>query len=74
MVEEIDSRLADLRKLGMSNKLIAIFLYNRAIKIPLLIMLVYYFGLSFTITVTILIILFSVINGWLVEAICRRGA
>ena len=64
--------LTDLRTHGLSDKLMAVFLYSRAVKIPVLIMLVYYFGLSFTITVTILIILFSVINGWLVEAICRR--
>lgn len=59
--------LADLRAHGMTNKLTAIFLYNRAIKIPLLIMLVYYFGGTFTFTVTILIIFFSLVNGWLVE-------
>lgn len=59
--------LSDLRKHGMSNKLIAVFLYNRAIKIPLLFMLIYYFGAAFTITLTVFIVLFSVINGYLVE-------
>ena len=61
--------LADLHNHGMSNNLIAVFLYNRAIKIPLLIMLIYYFGVTFTITVTTLIIIFSIINGKLVEAV-----
>ncbi|MGD9898548.1 MAG: hypothetical protein AB7T22_05420 [Calditrichaceae bacterium] len=59
--------LADFRRHGMSNKLIAVFLYNRAIKLPLLFMLIYYFGAAFTIIFTVFIVLFSVINGYLVE-------
>jgi len=59
--------LADLKEKGMRNGLIATFLYNRAIKIPLLPFFVYYFGWIFTITLTVYMIIFSVINGWLVE-------
>lgn len=59
--------LADLKEKGMSNGLIATFLYNRAIKIPLLPFFVYYFGWLFTIILTIYMIIFSVVNGWLVE-------
>lgn len=61
--------LADLREKGMINSLITIFLYNRAVKIPLLPMMIYYFGINFTITLTVLMILFGVINGWAVEKI-----
>ena len=61
--------LAELRQHGMSNKLIAVFLYNRAIKIPLLPMLLFYFDLKFTITLTVLIILFSLLVGWTVDKI-----
>lgn len=61
--------LADLKEKGMSNGLIATFLYNRAIKIPLLPFFIYYFGWLFTIVLTIYMIIFSVINGLLVEKI-----
>ena len=61
--------LADLREKGMTSKLTTVFLYNRAVKIPLLPMTIYYFGLRFTITLTVLMIAFSVLNGWLVENI-----
>jgi len=61
--------LADLKEKGMSNGLIAAFLYNRAIKIPLLPFLIYYFSWPFTITLTIYMIIFSVLDGWLVEKI-----
>ena len=59
--------LADFKEKGMKNSLITIFLYNRAIKIPLLPMLIYYLGLKITIILTLYMIGFSVINGLLVE-------
>lgn len=59
--------LAELRRQGMSNRLMAIFLYNRAIKIPLFPMLILYFGLKYSIILTALMILFSLIIGWVVE-------
>ncbi|MCK4345380.1 MAG: hypothetical protein KAX05_08845 [Bacteroidales bacterium] len=65
------SLLADLRNMGMTNFLITIFLYNRAIKIPLLTLIIYYFGLQFTITLTVLLIIFSILNGWLVDKLLQ---
>ena len=59
--------LSDLKEKGMRDGFIAAFLYNRAIKIPLLPMMVYYFGLKFTMVLTGYMILFSVINGVFVE-------
>jgi hypothetical protein len=38
-----------------------------AVKIPLLPMMIYYFGLVFTITLSALIVVFSVLNGRVVE-------
>ncbi len=64
--------LKDLREKGMTNMLITIFLYNRAVKIPLLPMMIYYFGLQFTVILTILMIVFSVINGWAVNVMIRK--
>ncbi len=59
--------LVDLRNKGMRTMLLTIFLYNRAIKIPLLPMMIYYFGLKFTAVLTGLMILASILDGWIVE-------
>lgn len=66
--------LGDLKVKGMSNALIATFLYSRAIKIQLLPFLIYYFGWSFVIILTCYMIIFSVINGWLIEKIVPSKA
>ena len=58
--------LADMQSEGMKKSLIAVFIYNRAIKLPLLPLMVYYFGLPFTVTLAFYIIVFSVIGGILV--------
>lgn len=59
--------LSDLKEKGMDNSLIATFLYNRAIKLQLLPFLIYYFGWTFTGVMTIYMIIFSVINGLIVD-------
>ncbi len=61
--------LKDLKDKGMKNSFIVAFLYNRAIKLPLLPIMVYYFGLKLVIILTFYMILFSVINGLLMEKI-----
>lgn len=58
--------LSDLKEKGMKTSLMAAFLYNRAIKIPLMPMMIFYFGWPFTIILTIYMLLFSVVNGLLV--------
>ena len=64
--------LADLKQHGFSNGLITIFLYNRAIKIALIPVLVYYFSLQFVILITGLMIVFSVFNGLVLEKIIKK--
>lgn len=59
--------LSDLKDKGMKDAFITTFLYNRAVKIPLLPMMIYYFGFAFTIVLTFYMILFSVINGLIVH-------
>jgi uncharacterized membrane protein YraQ (UPF0718 family) len=59
--------LSDLQKKGMRNSFIAVFLYNRSIKLPLLPVMAHYFGLAFTIIITLYMILFSIINGLLIN-------
>jgi len=63
--------LADLRKKGMRTALVAVVLYARAIKLPLLPLLAHYFGLSYMLVVSLLIALFSVINGLLMERLAE---
>ncbi|HCQ63669.1 MAG TPA: permease [Rhodobacteraceae bacterium] len=61
--------LGDLKAKGMRGELIAAFLYARALKLPLLPLMVQYFGMAFTVTLSLCIIVFSVISGLLVKAI-----
>lgn len=61
--------LSDLRDKGMKPSLIAAFLYNRAVKIPLMPLMIYYFGWTFMIVMTFYMILFSIINGIVVGKI-----
>jgi len=59
----------ELKKNGMSDSLAMVFLYNRAIKIPLMPMIIFYFGLPFLIIMSIFMIIFSIINGYVGEKI-----
>jgi len=59
--------LSDLKEKGMKDSFIATFLYNRAVKIPLMPMMIFYFGISFTAILTIYIVIFSIINGFCVD-------
>ena len=59
--------LADLREKGARKALVAAFLYARAVKLPLLPLMIYYFGVSFTVIICSYLAVFSVINGGLVE-------
>jgi len=59
--------LGDLKKHGMKNSLIAVLLYNRNVKIQFIPAMIYYFGLKFTIIISIYIIIFSILNGLLIE-------
>ena len=61
--------LRDLRNQGMKSGLIAAFLYNRAIKIPLLPLMVYYFGARFVLIFTCYIVVASIVQGWIIQMI-----
>ena len=64
--------LSDLKEKGMKNSLIATFLYNRAIKIPLMPMMIFYFGWAFTILLALYMVIFSVIDGIVVEKLVGK--
>ena len=61
--------LEDMRKKGLRDGLVAAFFYARAVKLPLLPLMIDYFGVVFTITLNILIIIASFLQGYLIEKI-----
>ncbi len=61
--------LRELRDHGMRTALIAVFLYNRGIKLPLLPLMVHYFGMAFTLVLATYLTLFSLLNGLIMERI-----
>ncbi len=63
--------LSDLREQGMDDGLMAVFLYNRAVKIPLIPVMIYYFSLEFVLLLTACMIVFSVINGIIVNKLTK---
>lgn len=59
--------LADLKSKGLSYGLIACFLYNRAIKIPLLPIAIFYFGWKYIIILSFVIVFISVLQGIIID-------
>lgn len=54
--------LADLKKKGLSDGLVACFLYNRAIKVPLFPLAAYYFGWQYVVILTMTMVLASFVQ------------
>jgi len=61
--------LGNLKERGMKDSLLAAMLYNKNVKIYFIPVMIYYFGLKFTIIISVYIILFSIITGKLIEKI-----
>lgn len=59
--------LSELKEHGMRDAFVVTFFYNRAVKISILPMMIYYFGSTFVVVLTFYMILFSIINGILME-------
>lgn len=59
--------LAELRAKGMRTALVAVVLYARAIKLPLLPLLAHYFGLRYALALSLYIAAFSLLNGLSME-------
>lgn len=66
--------LKELKNKGVNYGFISTFLYNRAIKLALLPLLIFYFGLKFTLILTIVMIIMSVVQGFVFEKIEERGS
>ncbi|MFP4645469.1 MAG: permease [Candidatus Woesearchaeota archaeon] len=65
--------LAELHERGASWGHISMFLYNRSVKIPLLPVMISYFGTMFVIVLLFTMILGSVLQGYLLEMFLDRG-
>ena len=64
--------LGELREKGMRTALIAVFLYSRGVKLPLMPMLTHYFGLSFTLLLAAYLTLFSLASGLIMQRIIGK--
>ena len=64
--------LGDLQEKGMRNALIAVFLYSRAIKLPLLPLMIHYFGMAYTLVLVLCLALFALLNGVAMERLYRK--
>ncbi len=65
--------LRNLQQNGMRPALIAAFLYARSIKLPWLPLMAHYFGVTYMLTLTFYITVFSIANGWLVEKLIHHS-
>jgi uncharacterized membrane protein YraQ (UPF0718 family) len=59
--------LADLKEKGISNGLLACFLYNRSIKIPLIPVMLLYFDWSYIFILLLTMVFVSIIQGILID-------
>lgn len=64
--------LGELKNKGMRPALVAVFLYSRAIKLPLLPLMIHYFGLTYTLLLIAYLLLFSLLNGMAMERLDSR--
>jgi uncharacterized membrane protein YraQ (UPF0718 family) len=64
--------LNDLQQKGVKNSIISIFLYNRAIKIPLIPVVLEYFTIQYVIILTLTMIIISILQGYLLEQILKK--
>jgi uncharacterized membrane protein YraQ (UPF0718 family) len=55
--------LRDLREKGMRASLAAVFLYSRAVKLPLLPLMIHYFGTAYTSVLCLYLFAFSIVSG-----------
>ena len=65
--------VADWRERGMSTGLAATFLYSRGIKLALLPLLVHYFGLAFTLILSVYMLLLALLIGWVMHLLLGDG-
>ena len=65
--------LADLKNKGLNYGLISCFLYNRAVKIPLIPLMIFYFSIQYVVVLMLGMIFVSVVQGILINKIFMKG-
>ena len=65
--------LEDLHNKGMRLRLVASFLYARSVKPQLLPLMIHYFGWVYTLVLSFYLVVFSLLNGWLMERLSSRS-
>ena len=65
--------LKELRQKGAGNSPLAVFLYNRAIKLPLLPIMVAYFGWAYVLILSVLTVLGSIATGYAMGVLLKYG-
>lgn len=64
--------LSTMKDKGVNEGLLSIFLYNRAIKLPLLPLMIDYFSFKTTIVISILVFIFSFINAIFINLFFKK--
>jgi len=64
--------LADLRKKGFNYGFVACFLYNRAIKLPVLPAAIYYFGWKYILILALIMIIASISQGVIINKLIKE--
>ena len=64
--------LEEIKQHGIKKGLIATFFYARSIKVPLLPLMIEYFGWAFTVILTIYILIASLLQGFVIERLCGK--
>ena len=64
--------LKDLKRSGMKKSLIAVFLYNRNVQISFIPIMIYYFGFKYTLVISFYIVIFAVLNGFLIDKLVKQ--
>jgi uncharacterized membrane protein YraQ (UPF0718 family) len=57
--------LRELKDNGVKGEILAVFIFNRAVKLQLLPMMILYFGLKYVIVLTVVMILISILYGFI---------
>lgn len=65
--------IEDLRSRGLRDGLVVVFFYARAVKLPLLPLMLDYFGAGFTLVLSLYILIGALLQGWIFERLNRKS-
>ncbi len=64
--------LSRMKEQGLNEGLISLFLYNRAIKLPFIPLMIEYFSVKITVVIVVLVFLFSFLNALLIRCFFKK--